>query len=202
MCCTNFWRVIQGSEKSGSICTADFSNGTAERWKCSAGLWLTVRNSSSWCRGRFSENVVSTRKHLVCVRLQSSSSPGCCTAGQILAAHLSLLLWAKWPGLFRELHLGIAFPRFQPLCWSLCLWNRGKRIGLSVAVQWILLHTELSNRNVKIEEDVSSESEVKREEKIEILLSAPIWHAGDILKYLVGCVIVVVLFWKLGKIII
>lgn len=47
-----------------------------------------------------------------------------------------------------------------------------------------------------------SESEAEMEKKIEILLSAPIWHAGDILKYLVGSVIVVALFWKLGKIII
>lgn len=47
-----------------------------------------------------------------------------------------------------------------------------------------------------------SESEAETEKKIEILLSAPIWHAGDILKYLVGSVIVVALFWKLGKIII
>lgn len=40
------------------------------------------------------------------------------------------------------------------------------------------------------------------EKKIEILLSAPIWHTGDILNYLVGFVIAVALFWKLGKIII
>lgn len=47
-----------------------------------------------------------------------------------------------------------------------------------------------------------SESEAEMEKKNEILLSAPIWHAGDILKYLVGSVIVVALFWKLRKIII
>lgn len=37
------------------------------------------------------------------------------------------------------------------------------------------------------------------EKKIEILLSAPIWHAEDILKYLVGFVIAVALVWWLGK---
>lgn len=40
------------------------------------------------------------------------------------------------------------------------------------------------------------------EKKIEILLTAPIWHAGNILKYLVGFVVAVALVWKLGKIII
>lgn len=40
------------------------------------------------------------------------------------------------------------------------------------------------------------------EKKIEILLSALIWHTGDILKYLVDFVIAMALFWNLGKIII